>query len=112
MAFAEPETLVDYARSRWEEGEQRVQRHTADSRRRDVIEDVVAAIMSELSKRVGQVFTSLELARVQDGSEPWCTRIAHETAPESPWAWDMDTVQNAAFHRYSRRASDYQLQQQ
>jgi hypothetical protein len=107
--FAEPETLVDYARSRWEEGELHVQRATPESARRDVLEAVVEALMQELEKRIGQVFTSLELARLQDGSEPWCTRIAHEVAPEAPYAWELDTVQNAAFHRYARRASDYQL---
>ena len=107
--FAEPETLVDYARARWEEGELRLQRHDPGSRRRDVLEDVVDAIMHELEKRIGQVFSSFELAKLQDGSESWCTRIAHEVAPEAPFAWDMDTVQNAAFHRYSRRATDYQL---
>ena len=107
--FTEPETMVEYARARWEEGELRVQRHTPDSRRRDVLEHVIDAIMDELEKRIGQVFSSFELAELQDGSEAWCTRIAHEMAPESPWAWEMDTVQNAAFHRYSRRATDYQL---
>jgi hypothetical protein len=107
--FAEPETAVDYARSRWEEGELRVQRAAPDSHRRDVFEDVVEALMHELEKRIGQVFTSLELANLQDTSEAWCTRIAHEVAPEHPEAWELDTVQNAAFHRYSRRASDYQL---
>jgi hypothetical protein len=107
--FDEPEMIVDYARSRWEEGEARVQRRSADSVRRDVLELVVAAIMSELEKRIGQIFTSLELAELQDSSESWCTRIAHEVAPDSPDAWELDTVQNAAFHRYSRRASDYQM---
>ena len=107
--FTEPETMVEYARARWEEGELRVQRVTPDSRRRDVLESVVDAIMDELEKRIGQVFSSLELAGLQDGSEPWCTRIAHEVAPESPFAWELDTVQNAAFHRYSRRATDYQM---
>lgn len=107
--FAEPESIVEYARSRWEEGETRIQRITADTHKRDVLEEVVHALMQELEKQVGQVFTSLELAAMQDGSEPWCTRIAHEVAPEAPWAWELDTVQNAAFHRYSRRASDYQL---
>lgn len=109
MTFTEPETIVDYARARWEEGEVRVQRHTGDSRRRDVLEEVVEAIMQELEKAIGQVFSTVELAAIQDRSERWCTRIAHEVAPESPWAWELDTVQNAAFHRYSRRATDYQL---
>jgi hypothetical protein len=110
MTFTEPETMVEYSRSRWEEGELRLQRTASDSRRRTLLEDVVEALMSELEKRIGQVFTSLELANLQDSAEPWCTRIAHEVAPDEPAAWEMDTVQNAAFHRYARRASDYQMQ--
>lgn len=106
--FAEPETAVEYARTRWEEGEHRVQRCTSDSRRREVLERVVDGIMEQLEKEIGQVFTSLELAQLQDRSESWCMRIAHERAPDAPWAWDLDTVQNAAFHRYARRATDYQ----
>lgn len=108
-SFTEPETAVEYARSRWEEGEQRVQRAAPDSRRRDVLEEVVAALLQELEKRVGQTFTTLDLATIQDEAEPWCTRVAHEVAPDDPWAWELDTVQNAAFHRYARRASDYQM---
>jgi hypothetical protein len=106
----EPESIVDYARSRWEEGELRVQRCAPDSSRRDILEQVVEAIMQELERCIGQTFTSIELARLQDASEPWCTRIAHEVAPGAPFAWELDTVQNAAFHRYARRASDYQMQ--
>lgn len=101
--------MVEYARARWEEGEQSVQRHSGDSRRRDVLEQVVEALMQELEKRIGQIFSTLELAELQDGAERWCTEIAHDVAPEQPWAWEMDVVQNAAFHRYARRASDYQL---
>ena len=86
-----------------------MQRCAPDSHRRDVLEEVVGAIMRELEKQIGQTFTSLQLAQLQDRSEDWCTRIAHEVAPEDPWAWELDTVQNAAFHRYARRASDYQL---
>jgi hypothetical protein len=108
-SFTEPETVVEYARSRWEEGELRLQRCSPDSQRRDVLEAVVGEIMRELEKRIGQTFTSLELAQLQDRSEDWCTQVAHETAPESPFAWELDTVQNAAFHRYARRASDYQM---
>lgn len=106
--YAEPETAIDYARARWEEGEQRVQRHSADSNKRDVLERVVERIVQELEKRVGGIFGTLELAAMQDASERWCTDVAHETAPDRPWAWELDTVQNAAFHRYSRRATDYQ----
>jgi hypothetical protein len=107
--FTEPETAVEYARSRWEEGEMRLQRVATDSHRRDVLEDVVEGIVRELEKRIGQIFSTLDLADLQDRSEDWCTSVAHEIAPESPWAWELDTVQNAAFHRYARRANDYQV---
>lgn len=107
--FAEPDTAIEYARSRWEEGEIRIQRVAADSDRRDILEEVVEGIMRELEKRIGQIFETADLANIQYPSETWCRVIAHEVAPESPWAWEMDTVQNAAFHRYSRRASDYQM---
>ncbi|MCW2924853.1 MAG: hypothetical protein JWM98_2257 [Thermoleophilia bacterium] len=107
--FAEPESITEYARSRWEEGELRVQRCAADSHKRDVLERVVEGIMAELERNIGQVFASAELVAIQDSSEPWCTRIAHELAPDAPWAWELDTVQNAAFHRYARRASDYRV---
>ena len=110
--FTEPDTAAEYARARWEEGETRLQRIAHDSRRRDVIEDVVEGIVRELEKRVGQIFTTLDLAEIQYQSEDWCTSVAHEIAPDSPWAWELDTVQNAAFHRYARRASDYQVTSQ
>lgn len=103
------EALVLYARSRWEEGEQRVRRHTGDSHRRDVLERVIDSLVGELEKRIGQTFATSELIELHDSAEPWCTRIAHEVAPDAPWAWELDTVQNAAFHRYARRAVDYQL---
>jgi hypothetical protein len=107
--FSEPEAEAQYARSRWEEGELRIQRVASDSHRRDVLEEVVEGILRELEKRIGQIFVTADLAGIQYRSEDWCTSIAHETAPDSPWAWELDTVQNAAFHRYSRRASDYQM---
>lgn len=108
-AFTDPDIAVAYARARWEEGELRIQRCAPGSRKRDLLELVVDGIQSELEKRVGQVFTSSALIVLQDASEEWCTRIAHELAPDDPWAWELDTVQNAAFYRYARRASDYQV---
>ena len=105
--FAEQETTVEYARTRWEDGERRVQRIASDSRRRDLVEEVVEAVISELEKRVGGNFTTIELIAEQEGSDRWIMPIAHEVAPEEPGAWEMDLIQNAAFYRYARRASDY-----
>lgn len=108
-SFAEPETEVEYVRSRWAEGESRTQRIASGTPRREAVEDVIEALVQELEKRIGQVFSTLELASLQEGAEAWSLRIAHEVAPEEPRAWELDTVQDAAFHRYSRRATDYQL---
>jgi hypothetical protein len=108
-SLTDPDSAVRYALARWEEGELRVQRATAGSTRRGYLEAVVEALMQELERRIGQIFTTMELVRMQDEAERWCTATAHEVAPEYPDAWELDTVQNAAFHRYARRASDYQL---
>ena len=106
--FAEPETAVEYARSQWDEGESRMDRYSHDSKRRQLLEDVVEGIVAELERRIGQTFMSIELVRVFESAEPWCMGIAHETAPEQPFAWNMDVVQAAAFNRFARRAQDYQ----
>lgn len=106
-SFAEPESAIEYARTRWEDGERRVQRIASDSRRRDSVEDIVEQLIHELEKRVGQNFTTQDLVDAQEGAERWCLPIAHEIAPNDPNAWEMDLVQNSAFYRYARRASDY-----
>lgn len=107
--FADPHEAATYARSQWEDGEYRLTSVANDSRRARVLEDVVDALLYELEKRIGQTFTTAELAREWEGAESWCLSVVHETAPEDPWAWDLGLLQGAAFHRYSRRAQDYQL---
>jgi hypothetical protein len=100
---------ASYARSLWHEGEVQIERVAADSQRREVLEQVVDAISYELEQRVGQTFTTEQLARAWEDSESWCMEVAHRVAPEAPWAWDMTVVQGAAFSRFSRRAQDYGL---
>lgn len=105
--FADPDVSVEYARSQWIEGERRIGRFTGDSRRRVVLERVVDTITAELDRRMGQTFSMAELVRAYEGAESWCQQIAHRIAPDQPWAWEMGTVADAAFHRYARRAQDY-----
>ena len=109
MRFSEMDTELSYARARWEEGELRLQRFSPDSHRRQVLEDVVEAIISRLQQRIGQTFSTAELIQLQERGEDWCQEVAHEVAPDSPWAWELDVVAGAAFHRFARRATDYQL---
>jgi L-fucose mutarotase/ribose pyranase (RbsD/FucU family) len=105
-SFTDPETAVEYARSEWESAESRLRR--VAPRLRSVIEDVIDAVVSELNRRVGQNFATIDLVEAQEGAEDWCLEVAHRVAPENPDAWDLSIIQGAAFHRYSRQAQDYQ----
>ena len=62
----EQETVL-YARRQWEEGEDRLQRHTPDSERRQTYEDIIAAISVELERRIGQSFDGLITTVVEFG---------------------------------------------
>lgn len=105
--FPDTETDVEYARLLWAEGAERIERHSEDSRRRRVLDDIVDAIVDQLERRIGQTFTSIELVRASRGADDWCREIAEHVAPEDPWAWSSDSVLGAAFLRYLRRAMDY-----
>ena len=90
----------------WREGQRRL--NQADPAVRPALERVTEAIVDELRRRVGGVFTTEELARYYgDEGIDWCFAIAVRAAPSNPDAWDLTTVANAAFARYVREASDY-----
>jgi len=90
----------------WREGQRRLDQ--ADPAVRPALERVIDAIVDELRRRVGSVFTTDELARYYgDEGIDWCFDIAVRTAPGTPDAWDLTTVANVAFARYVREASDY-----
>jgi hypothetical protein len=90
----------------WREGQRRLAQ--ADPATQPALERVIDAIVDELRRRVGGLFTTDELARYYgDEGIDWCFDIAVRTAPANPDAWDLTTVANAAFARYVREASDY-----
>ncbi len=93
----------------WEVGADRILRYSDDSQKRTLLEGIVERIMYELEKRLGQTFSTAELVKEWRESDAWCTEIVHEAAPGSPWAWNLDVVQCAAFYRFSTRALDYQV---
>ncbi len=90
----------------WQEGIARLQ--AADPSDQPALQRVVDALVLELRRRLGGPFTAAELAALYDeqGTD-WCFAIASTVAPQTPAAWDMATVENAAFARYVRQASDY-----
>ena len=90
----------------WREGQRRLAQ--ADPSVRPALERVTDAIVDELRRRLGGVFTTDELARYYgDEGIDWTFGVAVRTVPNNPDAWDLTTVANAAFGRYVRAASDY-----
>ncbi|HUA50392.1 MAG TPA: hypothetical protein VMA77_34490 [Solirubrobacteraceae bacterium] len=90
----------------WREGQRRLAQ--ADPAVQPALERVTEAIVDELRRRVGGLFTTEELARYYgDEGIDWCFEVAVRTVPGNPDAWDLTTVANAAFARYVREASDY-----
>jgi hypothetical protein len=90
----------------WEDGQRRL--HALDPSERPAVERAVDAVVDELRRRLGGVFTAAELAShyLTRGTD-WCFEVAMRAAPANPEAWDMTTVAGAAFARYLRAASDY-----
>ena len=89
----------------WRAGEGRLQAASGAERR--VLDRVVDAIVDELRRRLGGKFTADELADLYDRGTAWCLDIAVSVAPDDPYAWEADTVADAAFARYLREATDY-----
>lgn len=110
--MAEPsdsDVRIEISRRQWREGERRVDSlRRSDRAKYAVVENVIEAVLAELDRRVGQTFPLHELVDEYERSETWCQRLAHEQAPERPYAWDLGLVQDTAFSRFSRRAQDYQ----
>jgi hypothetical protein len=89
----------------WQQGERRLRQAPPD--RRPVLERVTERLVDELRRRLGSTFTSEELARLYGEGTDWCLPVAASTAPDAPWAWEAETVADAAFGRYVRDAVDF-----
>jgi hypothetical protein len=89
----------------WEDGERRLRAAPESDRR--ALERVTARIVEELRRRLGGKFTADELVELYDQGTDWCLDVAIAAAPESPEAWDSQTVCDAAFRRYLREAVDF-----
>lgn len=95
---------VQLARRQWEEGKRRFDDEArADPRLLPALE----VVGDELRRRVGQTFTLAELASAYDRAEDWVRTAIDDFAAFPGWPRLLTTVQDAAFHLYSRGASDY-----
>ena len=98
-------TSFEIALEQWREGERRMA--GAPLEQRMALERVVTRIVAQLRKRLGGTFTTDELTELYERGTDWCTDLAADIEPESPWAWDARTVADAAFLRYLRDARDF-----
>ena len=99
--------MISYeaAIQQWREGERRLDR--ADRAEARTLERVTQRIFVDLRRRLGGTFGVDELVALYDEGTLWAEHLAMQVAPADPWAWDAQTVVDAAFARYVREASDY-----
>ena len=64
-------------------------------------------VTDELRKRIGQTFTLDELTSVYERADDWVRVVLAERAPFPGWPRSATTIEEAAFHRYARGATDY-----
>jgi hypothetical protein len=100
--------IVESARRDWQEGYRRFKEETRDPTRAHVLHEQLQAVMDELRRRVGGIFTLAELADAYAGAERWTRVAVTECAPAPGWERTLSVVEDSAFYLYSRGAADYE----
>jgi hypothetical protein len=98
---------VESARRDWEEAHRRLSQVETDPRAAGATPRQLRALTDELRKRVGSTFTLQELAAEYAHADDWARDAASE-ATYPGWLSSVAIVEGAAFHLYSRGASDYE----
>jgi hypothetical protein len=98
---------VDLARQQWEEGNRRLESQSANRELYVRLVQLLEVVLEELRKRVGERFTLQQLAEVYDGSDRWLKEAVEERMSSAGWIRELSVVQDAAFHRYAKGATDY-----
>jgi hypothetical protein len=101
--------MLEVARHQWDEGTRRLESESRDPARARELFALVESVSEELSRRVGQTFTLAQLADTYAGAEEWVRDVIVAATPERARTGIRDAalVQDAAFARYARGATDY-----
>lgn len=91
----------------WEQGPGRLAALAPD--RRAACLRVIDAILVELRRRLGRVFTLDELAQVYSTASDWTLPLAIDVAPRVSEAHDGAITTDTAFAQFSRNAKDASL---
>jgi hypothetical protein len=96
------------ARRQWEEGSRRLDEESRrDPRAQQSLLAALEVVVGDLRKRVGQTYSLGDLTDAYEGAENWVREAIEERAAFPGWPRSVTTVQDAAFHLYSRGATDY-----
>lgn len=98
---------VELARRQWKQGNERFEAESRQAGRHDALLGALEAVTDELRRRIGQTYTLGELAREYAHADDWVRSTVSEHAHFAGWPRYLTTVQDTAFHRYSRGAADY-----
>jgi hypothetical protein len=98
---------LEATRREWEEGHRRLEAAASDPRRYAVMLEELELVLDGLRRHVGQTFTLDELAAAYSEADRWIQELLAEREAAPGWPARMTTVQDAAFHLYSRGAADY-----
>jgi hypothetical protein len=101
------EGTLESTRGEWADGYRRLQAASADRAQHDRLLAELALVLEQLRRRVGQTFTLRELASAYGDADRWVQEALLEAEPAPGWPARSTTVQDAAFHLYSRGALDY-----
>ena len=99
--------VVEHARHEWEEGHRRLEAAATDPALYRRLLDEVEVLTDELRRRVGQTFTLAELAAAYGDADRWSREALAEQGLAADAHRHTATVEDAAFHAYSRGALDY-----
>ena len=104
--MVQPEALVESTRREWADAHRRLQSLASDEALYARLVDELEVVTDELRRRVGEVFTLGELVAAYGGADGWTREVLEEHG--APGAHrHAALLEDAAFHLYSRGASDY-----
>jgi hypothetical protein len=101
-----PEAVVESTRREWEAAHRRLQSFVTDESLYGRLLDQLEVVTDELRRRVGEIFTLEQLVAAYGDADEWSREVLDERG--APGAHrDAALLEDAAFHLYSRGASDY-----
>jgi hypothetical protein len=101
-------TRPDSVRHEWAEGYRRLQAEKERPQLYEQLHSQVRVLTEELSKRVGNHYTLSQLAAAYPHADDWGREAVADRTAAPGWPRNLSVALAAAFHLFSRGASDYE----